>query len=220
MTIHELKTWPEHFGPILSGAKTAEMRCDDRGFESGDELLLQECARSSLGPEGYTGREVRVTVTHILRDFEFAGLAHGYVMLSFRRICDMRRVIVESPYAGDIDRNVAYARACVADCLQRGEAPFASHLFYTQPGILDDAEPEERRLGIDAGLAWGQAADATVVYADLGIAPGMKQGVERAIAEGRVVEERTLGHDETLRAMGVTAVFLDGIGIGRGALPR
>lgn len=60
----------------------------------------------------------------------------------------MRMVIVESPYAGDIERNVAYARACIADCLKRGEAPFASHLLYTQPGVLDDGVPaEDRWLG-------------------------------------------------------------------------
>lgn len=52
----------------------------------------------------------------------------------------MRRVIVESPYAGDIERNMRYLRACLADCLRRGEAPFASHAIYTQPGVLDDSE--------------------------------------------------------------------------------
>ena len=43
---------------------------------------------------------------------------------------------------------MAYARACVADCLRRGEAPIASHLLYTQPGVLDDDVPEERAQGI------------------------------------------------------------------------
>lgn len=44
-------------------------------------------------------------------------------------------VIVESPYAGDVERNTAYARAAVRDCLMRGEAPFASHLLYMAYGI-------------------------------------------------------------------------------------
>ena len=65
----------------------------------------------------------------------------------------MRLVIVESPYAGDVEENVRYARACLADCLARGEAPFASHLLYTQPGVLDDDVPGERALGIAAGFA-------------------------------------------------------------------
>lgn len=105
----------------------------------------------------------------------------------------MRLVIVESPYAGDTERNVAYARAALADCFARGEAPFASHLLYTQPEVLDDTVPAQRAQGIAAGLAWGAYADATVVYTDLGITPGMHQGIARAELEGRPVEYRTLG---------------------------
>ena len=102
-------------------------------------------------------------------------------------------VIVESPYAGDVEANVAYARACLADSLARGEAPFASHLLYTQPGVLDDTVPGERAQGIAAGLAWGERADATAVYVDRGITPGMAQGIERARAAGRPVSYRALG---------------------------
>lgn len=104
----------------------------------------------------------------------------------------MRRVILESPYAGDIERTVRYARAAMADCLARGEAPFASHLLYTQPGVLDDAVPEEREKGIAAGLAWRNAADATVVYTDLGISAGMRAGIGDATDRGQPVEYRTL----------------------------
>lgn len=106
-----------------------------------------------------------------------------------------RRVIVESPYAGDVERNVAYARAAMRDCLCRGEAPLASHLLYTQDGVLCDDVPAERQLGIEAGLAWGQVADATVVYADFGISHGMHKGIERARAEGRAVEFRSIDYD-------------------------
>lgn len=74
----------------------------------------------------------------------------------------------------------------------RGEFPFASHLLYTQKGILDDNILNERNLGINAGLSWGSYAHATVVYTDLGISGGMKQGIARAKAEGRSVEMRTL----------------------------
>jgi len=87
---------------------------------------------------------------------------------------------------------VAYAREAVRDSLLRGESPVASHLLFTQPGILRDDVPEERRLGIAAGLEWGDVADATVVYEDLGISPGMRQGIERAEQAGRPVEYRRL----------------------------
>ena len=108
----------------------------------------------------------------------------------------MIRVLIESPYAGDtaeaIAKNVEYARRCVKDCLKRGEAAYASHLFYTQPGILDDKIPEERKLGINAGLLWGEAAEKTAVYTDLGMTDGMKYGIDRAKKAGRPVVMRTL----------------------------
>lgn len=117
----------------------------------------------------------------------------------------MRRVILESPFAGGVARNVAYARACVRDCLRRGEAPIASHLLYTQPGVLRDDVARERSLGIAAGLAWVAVADATVAYTDLGISTGMRTGIDRAEAAGRPVEYRSLkaaGRDLATARMG------------------
>ena len=109
----------------------------------------------------------------------------------------MRRVIVEHPYAGDIEENLRYGRACVADCLRRGEAPFASALLYTQVGVLDDTIPAEREHGIQAGFAWREMADATVVYTDRGISRGMQYGIDHAkplVDHARhIVEYRTLG---------------------------
>jgi hypothetical protein len=106
----------------------------------------------------------------------------------------MRRVIIESPYAGDIDANVAYARRCVRDSLSRGEAPSASHLIYTQ--VFDDNIQSERTMGIRAGLAWGGAADATIVYTDRGISRGMEIGIDAAKRANRVIEYRELGEAE------------------------
>ena len=96
----------------------------------------------------------------------------------------MRRVIIESPYAGDVERNVRYVKACVLDCLRRGESPYASHLFFTQPGILDDLKPEERNLGIEAGFAWRECAELTVFYIDLGWSSGMVKGFEHVTENG------------------------------------
>lgn len=102
------------------------------------------------------------------------------------------RVVVESPYAGDIIENVGYARACLADCFLRGEAPFASHLLYTQDGILRDEVPEERILGIEAGFEWGDQAEMRVVYTDLGITDGMRKGIERSEKIGQPIEYRAI----------------------------
>jgi hypothetical protein len=105
----------------------------------------------------------------------------------------MIRVILESPYAGDVAVNEEYARACLRDSLLRGEAPIASHLLYTQPGVLDDLVAEERQHGIDAGLAWGAVAEKTVVYTDRGISRGMHYGIENATAAKRPIDYRELG---------------------------
>lgn len=106
----------------------------------------------------------------------------------------MRLVIIESPYAGDVARNLAYARAAMLDCLNRGEAPWASHIIY--PQVLDDTDPAQRAQGIEAGLAWGARADATVVYGNL-ITPGMRLGIERAHSVGRPIEYRIIPFDES-----------------------
>ena len=106
----------------------------------------------------------------------------------------LRVVQFESPFgAPDADgvvRNVAYALAGMRDSLQRGEAPFASHLLYTQ--MLDDTIADERAMGIDAGLEIGKAAELTVVYADLGVSRGMQYGIDKANEIGRPVEFRHL----------------------------
>jgi hypothetical protein len=105
----------------------------------------------------------------------------------------MLRVIIESPFAGDTERNLRYLRAALAHSLSRGEAPFASHGLYTQPGVLDDTNPPERLKGITAGLVWAEAADLTAVYYDLGISKGMALGIAHAQKHKRPIVTRKLG---------------------------
>lgn len=105
----------------------------------------------------------------------------------------MTPVILESPYAGDIEKNLAYLRACMRDCLQRGEAPFASHGLYTQPGVLEDTVPAEREHGIQAGFAWRPWATRTVVYTDRGLSRGMELGIAHAQRLHQPVVFRQLG---------------------------
>lgn len=78
MATHELKTVRPHFDAVASGAKHVEIRKNDRGFEVGDLLVLCEYDASK---GALSGRYIEVRVTHVLR--EFAGLARGYVALSF-----------------------------------------------------------------------------------------------------------------------------------------
>jgi len=103
----------------------------------------------------------------------------------------VKRVILETPFAGDVERNLRYARECMRDCLMHhDEAPFASHLLY--PQCLDDEVGFERHLGIIAGQVWGITGDRVVAYTDLGISPGMKASLAMYEEAGLPVEYRKL----------------------------
>ena len=107
----------------------------------------------------------------------------------------MKCVIVETPYgtkdSATLERNVRFARACMKDALDQGWAPFLSHLLYTQ--VYDDNDPALRDAGIKAGLEIGRRLDATVVYTNLGISPGMHLGIRAAEEAGREIIWRELG---------------------------
>lgn len=85
MTTHDLKTDPEVFAAVAKGAKTFEIRFNDRDFQVGDTLRLRETVSTGAemkagAPLVYTGHEVTKTVSHILTGY---GLAEGWCCLSF-----------------------------------------------------------------------------------------------------------------------------------------
>lgn len=106
-------------------------------------------------------------------------------------------VVIESPFAGNVEANIAYAKRCVRDSLARNENPYTSHLFFTQPGILDDTLQEERALGIECGLGWAAGASMHAIYIDLGITDGMKKGIRSALMNKKGVEFRALDRELT-----------------------
>lgn len=73
--IHELKIATEYFEKVVSKEKLFEIRYNDRNFQVGDTLKLQEYQDGT-----YTGRIIYVKVTYILQGFE--GLQPNYVVLS------------------------------------------------------------------------------------------------------------------------------------------
>ena len=68
MTEHILKTWPNAFDAVKSGAKRFEWRKDDRGFEVGDVLVLMRWD-PAIGwrQSEHAAEKLRVRVTYILR---------------------------------------------------------------------------------------------------------------------------------------------------------
>lgn len=97
----------------------------------------------------------------------------------------MTRVIIESPFNGtpdEIKLNIEYAQLCLKKSLEAGEAPFASHLLYTQ--VLDDSIHTERRRGIDASKPWYEVVDKVAFCVDRGISNGMIEGAVQAVRSG------------------------------------
>lgn len=78
-TRHRLKTVQPYFDAVASGEKTAELRKEDRPFQVGDTLLLDEWTGSK-----FTGRFVAAQITHITRGPPW--LSPGFCMLSFRKL--------------------------------------------------------------------------------------------------------------------------------------
>lgn len=77
MRTHCLKVWREYFDDIQSGAKPFELRRNDRSFEVGDTLVLEEWDAAA---ESYTGRRVVRGVTYRL-DGPVFGLAAGHCIM-------------------------------------------------------------------------------------------------------------------------------------------
>ena len=103
----------------------------------------------------------------------------------------MIRTIIESPYRGDVARNEAYLDRCLLDSLKRGESAIASHKIW--PSVLNDNNPEERQLGIEAGRAWIPVAVLMTVYVDLGISDEMENAMSRARLHKIPIELREIG---------------------------
>lgn len=79
---HFLKIWKPHFEDVKSGVKKAEVRLNDRNFNVGDTLVLQEYNPLD---NSYSGNEIEKEVTHIISgmDSDF-GLKPKYVVMSIK----------------------------------------------------------------------------------------------------------------------------------------
>lgn len=73
---HELKILPEYYKAVLKGKKKFELRKNDRDYEVGDRLILNE-----YDGEKYTGEFVIKNITYIFKGGSY-GLEEGYVILS------------------------------------------------------------------------------------------------------------------------------------------
>lgn len=80
MARHTLKTWPAFFGAIIERRKTYEIRKNDRNFQVGDELLLQEWDPQT---KAYSGRDIIVEVTYMTQGGQW-GIPEGICVMGIR----------------------------------------------------------------------------------------------------------------------------------------
>jgi murein L,D-transpeptidase YafK len=80
--LHKLKTHSEFFNAILRGDKEFEVRKDDRNFQRGDELFLEEYNDYT---KSLTGRILHRRIKYILRGGQF-GIKEGYCVMSLEKI--------------------------------------------------------------------------------------------------------------------------------------
>ncbi len=89
---HELKTVNPYFTDVWNGQKTAELRFNDRNFQVGEKMVLNEYDKES---DTYSGRFVVAVITNIVSDY--VGLMPGFVMLSFLVVQNASKQIELTP---------------------------------------------------------------------------------------------------------------------------
>lgn len=82
MNVHKLKTWPRFYQAVSTGHKGFEVRKDDRGFQTGDILILEEWDEKS----GYSGDAMAFEVSYVMKGGVF-GLKKGFVVMSLGKRC-------------------------------------------------------------------------------------------------------------------------------------
>jgi hypothetical protein len=85
--------------------------------------------------------------------------------------------IIESPYAGELERNRQYLARAIRHSVALGEVPFASHGFFTW--VFNDLDPASRKLGIQLGYYFWPHAERVVFYVDYGMSNGMEAARHR-----------------------------------------
>ena len=88
-----------------------------------------------------------------------------------------------SPYRGDVARNVKYAQELTGRAVRRGLVPITPHLYITQ--ALDDNDPAERALGMEAGLHLLEPCKYIMIGGRYGLSEGMRHEIERAHRLGK-----------------------------------
>lgn len=141
MTTHELKTDPVAFDAVANGAKTHEIRYNDRDYAVGDVLILRRtrdsgwAMKNTGAPLVYTGEELRRCVTHVLEGCY--GLQEGWVILS---LAPADGVPACEPSRPDILERLSYHR------LERDDLTLDECLSFLSKGWKETHGRTERQM--------------------------------------------------------------------------
>ena len=100
---------------------------------------------------------------------------------------ESRMIYICSPYAGNTEENIAFARQACGYAIRQGAVPLAPHLLY--PQILNDSVLEERETGIRLGLEILERCEEFWICGDR-MSAGMKR--EAAYAKARGIPVRRI----------------------------
>lgn len=90
-----------------------------------------------------------------------------------------------SPFRGDIKRNKEYARELTKAAITNGFAPITVHLYITE--VTDDNDPEERKIGMAAGMRILEHCKYILIGNRYGISEGMKAEITKAAIKGIIM---------------------------------
>lgn len=128
---------------------------------------------SKFNSEGYYDPTTYEALTHIVVEEKQARAAR------FRPV-----VYICSPYAGDIETNVANARRYSRHAVDTGCLPIAPHLLF--PQFMRDDDPDERNTAMFMNMVLlGKCAELWV-FGDV-ISDGMRMEIDRAKYKGKPV---------------------------------
>lgn len=117
----------------------------------------------------------------------------------------MKLVYICSPYAGDVENNVRFAKTVCHYVMKQGCAPVAVHLLY--PQILNDAVPSERKAGIRMGLRVLASCEELWVCGGT-VSHGMSCEIAKAVRLGipvRYLSAEQIQSEAPVRQYGVLA---------------
>ena len=118
-----------------------------------------------------------------------------------------KMIYIASPYAGDIEKNVQFAKDSCHFAMEQGHTPVAVHLLYTQ--FLRDDIPAERTAGLRMGHHVLSKCDELWICGSR-ISNGMAAEIEKAkeldIPIKEISEAQILGENQQSQKYGVWAV--------------